>query len=90
MPNQDRTGPLGQGPLTGRGLGPCGRGLARGRLGGYRRGGAPCYGRGFRRNSAFIQPQVITETQEKELLKQELEAVKAEQAEIQERLKELK
>jgi len=23
MPNKDRTGPLGQGPLTGRGLGPC-------------------------------------------------------------------
>ena len=35
MPNQDRTGPLGQGPLTGRGLGPCGRGLRRG------------FGRGF-------------------------------------------
>jgi len=30
MPAQDRTGPQGQGPLTGRGLGPCGRGLARG------------------------------------------------------------
>ena len=30
MPGQDRTGPLGQGPLTGRGLGPCGRGFGRG------------------------------------------------------------
>ncbi len=26
MPNMDRTGPNGLGPLTGRGLGPCGRG----------------------------------------------------------------
>ena len=46
MPNKDRTGPEGRGPRTGRGqgncpptqttglgrgLGPCGRGLARGR-----------------------------------------------------------
>lgn len=27
MPGQDGTGPLGQGALTGRGLGHCGRGL---------------------------------------------------------------
>ena len=66
MPAQDRTGPLGQGPMTGRGLGPCGRGLARGR--GFGRG------RGFSfRQQAFIEPQVqtqvITEAQEKDLLK---------------------
>lgn len=34
MPGFDGTGPLGWGPMTGRGLGPCGRGMARGR--GYR------------------------------------------------------
>ncbi len=28
MPGFDRTGPLGRGPMTGRGLGPCGRGVA--------------------------------------------------------------
>ena len=38
MPGQDRTGPLGQGPLTGRGLGPCGRGFGRGRGRGFGRG----------------------------------------------------
>lgn len=27
MPYRDQTGPSGYGPLTGRGLGPCGRGL---------------------------------------------------------------
>ena len=82
MPAQDGTGPQGQGPLTGRGLGPCGRGLARGRG----------MGRGFGRGRGFgvMQPQVITESQEKEILKQELEAIKTEQSEIQARLKELK
>jgi len=30
MPANDRTGPQGQGPLTGRGLGPCRRGFGRG------------------------------------------------------------
>ena len=32
MANKDGTGPLGQGPLTGRGFGPCSRGC------GFRRG----------------------------------------------------
>ena len=79
MPGQDKTGPLGQGPMTGRGLG---QGLARGRGRGFRRG--------FGLRQAFMQPQVITETQEKELLKQELEAIKSEQVEIESRLKEIK
>ncbi|PIU62721.1 hypothetical protein COX58_00230 [archaeon CG_4_10_14_0_2_um_filter_Archaea_38_6] len=30
MPNKDGTGPLGMGRVTGRGLGPCGRGMKRG------------------------------------------------------------
>ncbi len=45
MPGLDRTGPLGMGPMTGRGLGLCGRGRGVGR-GGY---GAWGYGRGFGR-----------------------------------------
>jgi len=85
MPGQDRTGPLGQGPLTGRGLGICGRGISRGLGMGRGRG----FGLRARAFQAIPQPQ-ITETQEKELLKQELEAIKSEQAEIQARLKELK
>ena len=35
MPRFDQTGPQGRGPMTGRGLGPCGRGMGRG--GGYGR-----------------------------------------------------
>jgi len=50
MPRQDRTGPTGQGALTGRGLGPCGSGnrknvvqsppqpIGQGRVRGGRRG----------------------------------------------------
>lgn len=54
MPGFDGTGPLGQGPMTGRGLGNCnpnaagygaGRGLGRGMGRGFGRG----MGRGFRR-----------------------------------------
>ncbi len=43
MPNKDGTGPNGEGPKTGRGLGPCGNGIPRG--GGRGRG----LGRGLRR-----------------------------------------
>ncbi|MCK4554360.1 DUF5320 domain-containing protein [Candidatus Parcubacteria bacterium] len=44
MPQQNGTGPAGQGPLTGRGMGPCGDGKPRaGGLGLGRR-----LGRGFR------------------------------------------
>jgi len=31
MPRQDKTGPTGSGPMTGRGMGPCGGGAGRGR-----------------------------------------------------------
>ncbi|GAG67038.1 unnamed protein product [marine sediment metagenome] len=58
MPGLDGTGPAGQRPLTGRGLGPCGRGMASGR--GFGRG----LGRGFGRRR--VGPTTPTqETQEK-------------------------
>ncbi|OGV97394.1 hypothetical protein A2W24_03580 [Microgenomates group bacterium RBG_16_45_19] len=38
MPALDQTGPQGMGPLTGRGFGPCGRGMGYGRRMGYGRG----------------------------------------------------
>ena len=82
MPNRDRTGPLGQGALTGRGLGPCGRGLE------FRRG----FGRGFgKRKFAFVKEQVtLTKDQEKKILEAERAEIEAEKAEIEKRLKELK
>jgi len=77
MPGFDRTGPWGYGPRTGRGLGPCGRGL------GFRRG----FGRGY----SGYGPAVYTPTREQEIadLKAEKEAVEQEIKEIEARLKEL-
>ncbi len=79
MPGLDKTGPNGEGPLTGRGLGPCGRGLA------FRRG----FGRriGFRRFRPALE---ITDKEEKEILQEELKAMENEKKEIEKRLKELK
>jgi len=83
MPRQDGTGPSGQGPMTGRGLGPCGRGLRRG----FGRGmGWRCWGSGrmpYREVS-------FTEAEEKKLLEAELKEIELEKQEIQKRLKELK
>lgn len=84
MPGFDGTGPNNQGPLTGRGLGPCGRGL------GFRRGFGRGFGRSFGFATPFMQPQIITEVEEKELLQEELEVLKQEMQEIQKRLKEIK
>ncbi|MEA3463745.1 MAG: DUF5320 domain-containing protein [Patescibacteria group bacterium] len=46
MPQRNGTGPTGQGPLTGRGMGPCGDGTPRG--GGVGLGLGRRLGRGFR------------------------------------------
>jgi hypothetical protein len=80
MPAQDGTGPNGQGPMTGRGLGPCGRGLQRG------------YGRGFGRGYCWRYPAqvTLTETEEKKILEAELKEIEAEKQEIAKRLKEIK
>ena len=94
MPRGDGTGPAGQGPMTGRRMGYC----AGFNMPGFMNFG---FGRGFgwRRGMPIqqqvvpvqqIQPQVITEQQEKEMLEQELELIKQEMDEIQKRLKELK
>ena len=102
MPRGDGTGPNGQGPMTGRGMGFCAgynmpgfmnSGFGRG-MGGRGRGfGA---GRGFRFRAmlpfqpAVMQPAVITEAEEKQFLQDELEALREEMKEIEKRLKELK
>lgn len=64
MPGFDGTGPAGQGPMTGRGMGYCGPsgnpGYARPLGLGFRRGwGGRGRGRGFR-NRFFYGPQEIT------------------------------
>jgi hypothetical protein len=67
MPAGDRTGPMGMGPMTGRGFGLCtghgrpgylsggfGRGMGRGR--GFGRGGGMGWGRGFGWRNAGAYP----------------------------------
>ena len=79
MPEFDKTGPQGMGPMTGRGFGPCGMGL-----GWRRRFGA---GRGMGRYFNWSWPQT-KEDQKKALadykksLEEELEDVKKEEEEI--------
>jgi hypothetical protein len=71
MPKLDGTGPMGQGPGTGRGMGPCGAG--------YRMGRGCCggYGQGRRR---FISPtnELSALENEEAMLLEELEVIKAE------------
>ena len=82
MPAYDRTGPSGQGPVTGRGIGFCR---------GFRRGFGRGYGRGFGfRRNPVQEPVILTEKQEKEILEQELKELKTDIQEIEKRLKEIK
>jgi len=89
MPQNDGTGPMGQGPMTGRGLGPCAKGV------GFRRGLGRGFGRGFQ-PVQFAQPVQYSEadtlkgTSEKKILQEELKEIELEKAEIQKRLKVLK
>jgi len=86
MPGMDGTGPLGQGPLTGRGLGPCGAGA------GFRRGFGRGMGRGLgvRRFALVPQQMELTQANEKKILQEELKEIELEKKEIEKRLKELK
>ncbi|HOY56228.1 MAG TPA: DUF5320 family protein [bacterium] len=70
MPRLNRTGPAGQGPMTGRGLGPCGGGM---RMGYGCRGG---YGYGRR----FISPknELAALEEEEQMMVEELSAVRDE------------
>ena len=87
MPRQDKTGPLGQGALTGRGLGLCGAGVNRNFGRGMGRGKGIGRGRGFRQ---IAQPVELSEVEEKKVLEAELKELGTEKAEIEKRLKELK
>ncbi len=82
MPGRDRTGPMGQGPLTGREFGSCGRGLA------FRRG----LNRGFGWrvwNRPPYQMKQPTKEEEKQILKEELNELKKEENTIKKRLEDL-
>lgn len=72
MPRFDATGPLGTGPGTGWGLGPCGAEMA------WRRG----RGRGFGRFYPTKKEEAEILTDEAEALEQELKAIKERLAEL--------
>ena len=78
MPRYDGTGPLGFGPGTGWGMGPCGLGMD------WRRG----FGRGFGRFWRFGSQ--ITKKEEKEMLEEEINDLEDELKAVKERLSELK
>jgi len=84
MLNKDGTGPAGQGPLTGRGLGPCCSGMRRG----FGRGSG-----GGRGRFAFCPPKFavgFSKEEEKKILESELKEIESEKEEIQKRLNEMK
>lgn len=72
----DGTGPQGLGPMTGRGLGPCGCGMRRG------------FGRGYGRRFGFSVN--LTDKEEKKILEEELKEIDLEKQAIEKRIKEIK
>lgn len=88
MPWRDGTGPFGEGPLTGRGLGPCGRGFGWRRRFGWR--GGRGWGRGrFYLDEPIVEPVVLTKEEQKIILEEEKKYLELELKKIQEKLKEL-
>lgn len=79
MPKLDGTGPAGAGPMTGRGLGPCGAGQ------GFGRGRGMGYGRCFSWGS-YRQPTVV---EEKTMVQDDITALKEELKAAEARLAEL-
>lgn len=71
MPRFDGTGPMGQGPITGRGMGFCGGGFGRGWGFG---------GRGFGRRFISTKNEMAALDEEEKILEEELAAVREEKA----------
>jgi hypothetical protein len=99
MPGMDRTGPMGQGPLTGRGFGPCnggsgqGGGFGRGFRMGFGAGMGRGAGRGFRwRTGGFAAQQSVELSREdqRKILEQELSDLESEKEALKKRLEELR
>lgn len=80
MPSGDRTGPMGMGPLTGGGRGPCGAGFGRG----ARRWAGPM---GYVRGRGFggVMP-IAPVVSDAAMLKQEAEMLKARLAAVEKEL----
>jgi len=84
MPGRDRTGPLGTGPI-GRGMGPCGGGLA------FQRGGGWGMGRGLRRGGGFgwCSTPIVSADEEKTFLEERKNWLKAQIEAVEKQLENL-
>jgi len=83
MPRQNGTGPMGMGPMSGRGMGPCGGGMAYGRRSGGR-------GLGWRRFWGYCPAPNMTEKEEAEILSEEALVLEEELKAVKVRLDEIK
>lgn len=79
MPRFDGTGPLGQGPMSGRGFGPCGLGLGWRRRFGFGRGMGRYFNWGWPKTK---KEQLNALKEYKKALREELEDVDKEEKEL--------
>ena len=79
MPGFDGRGPMGQGPMSGRGMGPCARGSGRGMRG----------GRGWFCRMPFTEPVALSQAEQKKILEAEKEELEFELKRIKEKLDEI-
>ena len=82
MPNFDGNGPMGNGQMTGRGMGPCGRGMRRGMGSNRGFGGGQGFGRGWFQPSQDDQKKMIADYRKS--LEDELAEVKKTEKEMNE------
>lgn len=79
MPQLDQTGPRGQGPMTGRGLGRCGGGM---------RQGWGCRGSyGFGRRFASPKNELAALEEDEKILEEELAAIREEKSALKDQTK---
>ncbi|OQB06709.1 MAG: hypothetical protein BWY19_00059 [bacterium ADurb.Bin212] len=83
MPRYDGTGPMGTGPMTGRGMGPCGGGASWGR--GFGRGRGLGMGYGER----FAGRCYLTAREELDSLKEEAVVMEADLKALKEQISEM-
>lgn len=84
MPRQNGAGPVGMGPMSGRGMGPCGGGMAYGRRRGSGRG------LGWRRFWGYYPAPSVDKKEEVEILSEEAEVLEEELKAVKARLEEIK
>jgi hypothetical protein len=87
MPGYDQTGPAGYGSRTGRGFGPCRRGMAFSGQFTYGCGRGFGRGRGFGHMyyANYVEPELLSKEAHKQLLEAELKRIEAKKTEIERR-----